>query len=135
MIQKIILNIGENPRKARPWLASVICFVTLNGWCVWGKAAAPQDKFCNLSPTFIFSNSISSSNCYTKLLPSWKYKHFFLKNGNLIINWLLLYCTKCCTERVSSPSDKIWKQEDFKNPNFQTIWRIGKDLEVQPTII
>ena len=28
---KYILNIGENPRKARLWLASVICFDTLNG--------------------------------------------------------------------------------------------------------
>ena len=34
-------------------------------------------------------------------------------------------------ERQSSESDKIWKQGNFKNTNFPTVWWIGKNLEVQ----
>ena len=55
-----------------------------------------------------------------------------MKTGNLIINWLLLLYATCRTERLYSPSDKIWRQGNFKNPNFQTILWIGKNLEVEP---
>ena len=51
------------------------------------------------------------------------------------INGVLPSCTICHTERPSSLSDdQIWRQGDFKNPNFQNLWWIGKNLEVQPRL-
>ena len=53
----------------------------------------------------MFGNSFPAlkltENCYLH------YKHFFFKTSNLIINFLLLSCATCHTERLSSPSDKL----------------------------
>ena len=38
-------------------------------------------------------------------------------------------------ERLSSQSDKVWKQEEFENSNFPTLYWIGKNLGVQPKLI
>ena len=51
-----------------------------------------------------------AQNCYLH----YHISIFFLKTGNLIINWLLLFYA---TERICSPFDKIWRQRDFKNLN------------------
>ena len=51
---------------------------------------------------------------------------FFLKTGNSFINRLLLSNVTCSTERSCSPSDKMWRQGDFKNSNFQTFSEFGK---------
>ena len=57
-----------------------------------------------------------------------------MKTGNFIINLPLLSNATCHAERPSSPSDKIWRIGDFKNPSFQTLQWIAKDLEVQPRL-
>ena len=52
----------------------------------------------------------------------------------MIINLLLLSYATCHSERPSSPSDKIWRKGNFKNPSFQTLQWIAKNLEVQPRL-
>ena len=61
----------------------------------------------------------------------------FLKIGNLIISWVgpTLFYKHSVPERQSSQSDKIWNPEDFKNPDFSTLYWIVKNLEVQPSFI
>ena len=58
-------------------------------------------------------------------------KNFFLKTGNVIIYYLPLPCKHSMSERLCSQSDTIWKQGDFRNPNFPTPLWIRKNLEVQ----
>ena len=89
-----------------------------------------------------------AQNCYIH----YNVNIFFLKTGNLMINWLLLSEATCHTERLDDPhhltkSDgkrtKIsmfkhfmnWENFEsaskvFKNPNFPSLSSIGKNLEV-----
>ena len=135
MIGEIILHIGKNPRKARALLASVIhsnC-KQLVGLRVGSTAT---ETFSTLYPRLCFETVFLAlkltQNCYLH----YNISIFFLKTGNVIINWLLLSYTTCRTERLSSPSDYIYPLEigDFENPNFQTVSWIGKNLEGQPKI-
>ena len=61
-------------------------------------------------------------------------------NMNIFFSWILPVISQIgvpslsekrnVSERVSSQSDKIWSQGDFKNPNFLTLQWTGKNLEV-----
>ena len=75
----------------------------INSWLVWGR-----------------------QHSHRKLL----YPHWYLiiinNHYHIIINWLFHSYDTCCTERPSSPSDKIWRQWDFKNPNFRFFSELRK---------
>ena len=65
-------------------------------------------KTLQFSPLFKIGDSFPSTLAAKKL--SCKYKH-----------WLPLSITYTMPERQSSKSDKVRKQENFKNPNFPTL--------------
>ena len=69
-----------------------------------------------------------------------KYKNFFVLKQVLFLLLLLLWIGSLSYRytvlgRLSFQSDKIlqkiWKQGDYKNTNFPTLWQIGKIIEVQ----
>ena len=72
-----------------------------------GAGGAATGKVCNLYPHLcleaVFPALKLTQNCYLH----YNISIFFLKTGNLIINWLLLSYATCRTERLSSPFDKI----------------------------
>ena len=86
---------------------------------------AATEKFCNLYPHLCFETVFATFNWY-KIVPTLKYKRFFLKTGNLMINWLLLSYATCRTERVFSPFDK-WRQKGTsKIPIFKHFCELRK---------
>ena len=90
-----------------------------------GVGSVATGKFYNSYPHVILETVFPAlkftQNCYLN------YKSFFLKTGNLIVIWLPLLRTGR-TKRLSSPCDKIWKQGEFRNPNFQ-ILKLFVELE------
>ena len=113
MIGKISY-IGKNlsTARCRYWPTSEVCFK--NSWRVWrGRLIdAWKQYFHNLNWHKIFI-----------------YEHFFLKNWQFNHKLFPPPYTYTVPEKLSSQSDKIWKQGDFKNPNFPTFWWIGKHLQ------
>ena len=112
----------EESKQSKALAGKCDSFHTVNSWWVWGSASQPQKQF-----------GFYILICLEKVFPALQlrqhfYLHyniylffffFFFKNGNLVINWL--FATPRYTERLSSPSDKTWRQGDFKNPNFHTL--------------
>ena len=80
-----------------------------------------SEKFCNFYPHLRLEAVFPAlpQSCYI-----WTF--FFLKTSSLIINWLPLSITHTVPERLSSQSNKVWKQMNFKNPNFLTLYWIEK---------
>ena len=142
-----LLHIGKNPSKSRPWTSKYDLFHN-SSW-VWLQAAQPQE---NVAIYTLVWKQYFQLLSWHKILTYYIiiYKYFFLKTGNLIIKWLFLSYTTCCIERLSSPSNKIWRQEAkleksqfsnslvnweksgkatcsrlFKNPNFPSLSWIG----------
>ena len=83
-----------------------------------GVGSVATGKFYNSYPRVILETVFPAlkltQNCYLN------YKSFFLQTGNLIVIWLPLLRTGR-TKRLSSPCDKIWRQGEFRNPNFQIL--------------
>ena len=91
-------------------------------------------KFCNFSPLLSLERAFSAhklmENCYLNMNIS-----FFLKNGNLIVNWFpSLFCEHSVPERLSSQFNKM-KSLGLQKSQFLNIYWIGRNLKVQPTII
>ena len=110
MIGEIILHIGKNPRKARALLASVI-YSNCKQLVGLRVGSTVTETFSTLYPRLRFETVFLAlkltQNCYLY----YNISIFFLKTGNVIINWLLLSYTTCHTERISSPSDYIYPLE------------------------
>ena len=81
---------------------------------------------------FRLANIVFSTYTDAKLLYKYEFL-FFLKTGNLMINWIPY--KHIVAKRLSSQSEKIWNQVDFKNLDFSTVKWIGKDSEVQSSIL
>ena len=87
MIGKIILHIAFVP--------------TVNSWWFLGSTATGKFSilYSHLCLETVFLALKLTQDCYIH------YNIFFLKTGNVIINWLLLSDATCRTEKLSSPSD------------------------------
>ena len=98
-----ILHTGKNLSKGSCWWTNFVCPKYSSGF--WVESERQEN-----SPFFKLGRSISSSWTDTKLL--FKYEHFFfLKAGNLVTNLVpSLFYKHTVSERLSSKSDKIWKQ-------------------------
>ena len=97
-----IILFGKNPSKVMHWWARV-------RW-VWGRIFK---KFCPaylyLSLETVFVTLKLTQSCYINM------KKIFLKNWDLIINWLPLSYIHTMPETITLQFAKIWKQGDFSN--------------------
>ena len=117
MIRKMIMHMGriQTKRGIGCWqVGFVSCCKIANRFL--GAGGAATGKFCNLYPHFYFQILTDA-----KLLPKLQYKHFCLKTGNLIINWLLLSYATCHAERLSSMFYKNMKARGLQKSQFLNI--------------
>ena len=130
MIGKIILHIGKNPSKAKPWLASVIRSILQ---IVGGSGGRQHShmKILQFIPTFMFWNNISKSESDRKLLPTLYV--FFLENWQFnhrltppLLRHMLYWKTILAIWQ-NMKARGLQKSQFFK-------W-IGKNLEVQPRLL
>ena len=99
---------GKNPSQARPFAAGkcasfhAVCKQLANG-----SRGTVTGKVCNLYPHLCFETVFPALKLTQNCDIHHNIKTFFLKIGNLIINWLLLSDATCRTERPYSPFEKI----------------------------
>ena len=91
-------------------------FRSVNSWWVWKRETAQLAliTFCIFYPHF----SLETVFPETKVLHE-NTNFYFLKTGNLIINWLSPTYAHAVPERLSYLSDKLWKLGDLKIPTSQ----------------
>ena len=114
LFEIVLLNIGKNPSKARYCRTGFFC--SKYSWASAG--CRTPGKLCNFY-SFKLENSTSSTLTGTKLFCKYEYFFFFLKNGNLIINWVPLSPTNIlCLKDYPHNVTKYMKQGGFENTNF-----------------
>lgn len=104
MIEKILLHIGKNTSEARYELTGVACSIHL---ILAGSERGSQRRPKNilkLIPSVNLKTVFPAFKLKKKLLSTLKYKHFILKFGILIINFLPLL--RICSIRKTTQS--IW---------------------------
>ena len=110
-----VLHVGKNVNNAKHWQTSLVS--PKYSWRARGRCDGIN--ILQISPSFKLENSIFSTKTDTKFIS--KYKHlFFLKTGNLIINWVSLFCKHTVPEEQFLQTSKTWIWGDLKYRNYST---------------